>query len=185
MFARLLTFTAALVLACASAHAHANAQLPQPETAHRAFAAIEETASRAEALLSANDIKTNCHRLEICASPHRDYANNSPYKFTDPDGRCPTCDRFSDAFAKNPQAFNNPVFNTAAIALTAIMAAPVAIEVGMAALANPYTATVVAGEVAAVGTAVATGGGAPTPASTLGPGISATVSVTAAQARKV
>lgn len=87
MLSRLLTFTAALVLACASAQTHANAHLPQPETAHRAFATIEETASRAEALLSASAIKANCHSLEFCASAHSDYANNSPYKFTDPDGR--------------------------------------------------------------------------------------------------
>ena len=89
MLSRLFTFVAVIVLVCASTHTRANVQLPQSETAHRAFAAIEETASSACALLSASDIKANGYPLEFCASAHRDYANNSPYKFTDPDGRLP------------------------------------------------------------------------------------------------
>ena len=87
MLSRLFTFVAVIVLVCASTHTRANVQLPQSETAHRAFATIEETASSACALLSASDIKANGLPLEFCASAHRDYANNSPYKFTDPDGR--------------------------------------------------------------------------------------------------
>lgn len=87
MLVRLLSLITVFALACASTQTHANARLPQPETAHRAFATIEETASRAEALLIASCIKANGHPEEVCASAQRLYGNNSPYKFTDPDGR--------------------------------------------------------------------------------------------------
>ena len=48
------------------------------------------------------------------------YANNSPYRFTDPDGRDAE-DRFGDAFAANPDAFDDPIHNTFAIAATTVM----------------------------------------------------------------
>jgi RHS repeat-associated protein len=51
------------------------------------------------------------------------YAQNSPYRYTDPDGRCPTCDRLSDAMARDPQAFNNPLHQVPAVAITTVMVA--------------------------------------------------------------
>lgn len=52
------------------------------------------------------------------------YAYNNPYKFRDPDGRCPSCDRFGDAFAKDSKAFDHPGFIIPAFVVTAAMAAP-------------------------------------------------------------
>ncbi len=63
------------------------------------------------------------------------YANNSPYRFTDPDGR-DAADRLSDAMARDPQAFNNPIHQVPAVIITAVMLAPVAMEVGAVAFAN-------------------------------------------------
>ncbi len=87
------------------------------------------------------------------------YAYNNPYKFRDPDGRCPSCDRFGDAFAKDSKAFDHPGFIIPAFVVTAAMAAPVVWELGMIGLANPgavATATNVAADVAGVtGTASA------------------------------
>ncbi|MGG2100494.1 RHS repeat-associated core domain-containing protein [Stenotrophomonas sp. NRRL B-14846] len=77
------------------------------------------------------------------------YAFNNPYTFDDPDGRCPSCDRFGDAFAKEPQAFDHPGFTVPAAIVAAAMAAPVVWEVGMAAMANPATTTAIVGEVGA------------------------------------
>ena len=51
------------------------------------------------------------------------YANNNPYKYTDPDGR-QAADRFSDAFAKNPQEFSGPEHTIPAVVVTAVMASP-------------------------------------------------------------
>jgi RHS repeat-associated protein len=91
------------------------------------------------------------------------YANNNPYRFTDPDGR-EAADRLSDAVARDPKAFT-PLGPAAAIA-TAVMAAPViaavAVEAGTAALANPVATAslvleVVAGD--AVGGASLVAGG--------------------------
>jgi RHS repeat-associated protein len=77
------------------------------------------------------------------------YADANPYKFTDPDGRQSAADRFGDAFAKDPKAFE--AFEPLAIGVTAIMLAPLAIEVGMTAMGSVAAneLTVVAMEVAA------------------------------------
>ncbi|WP_329890411.1 RHS repeat-associated core domain-containing protein [Stenotrophomonas muris] len=88
------------------------------------------------------------------------YAYNNPYRFRDPDGRCPSCDRFSDTFAKDSKAFDHPGFIIPAFVVTAAMAAPVVWELGMIALANPgtvATAANVAADAAGV-TGTATGG---------------------------
>ena len=45
------------------------------------------------------------------------YANNNPYKFTDPDGRQSAADRFSDAYAADPASFD--AFEPFAIQVTA------------------------------------------------------------------
>jgi RHS repeat-associated protein len=86
------------------------------------------------------------------------YANNNPYRFTDPDGRrpdCNACDNWSDAVAKihkeGRQDELKP-FEAPAIVATAVMAAPVValvgVEAAMAAMANPET-VIAAGEIAA------------------------------------
>jgi len=82
------------------------------------------------------------------------YAANNPYKFTDPDGRREAADRFGDQFKRDAEAGNLKVyepFEAPAIAVTAIMAAPViavvAWEGGMWAMANPGTVATL-GEVA-------------------------------------
>lgn len=55
------------------------------------------------------------------------YANNNPYKFTDPDGRapdCPACDRFGDQFKRDAEAGNMKAyepFQKPAVAITAVM----------------------------------------------------------------
>lgn len=71
------------------------------------------------------------------------YANNNPYKFTDPDGRQSAADRWSDTYAKSAKEGTTEQFKPfemPAVVVTAVMAAPVIAEVGMAALANPITA---------------------------------------------
>ncbi|WP_411850305.1 RHS repeat-associated core domain-containing protein [Stenotrophomonas sp. LGBM10] len=80
------------------------------------------------------------------------YANGNPYRFTDPDGR-QAAERFVEQHRKDMEAGNGDVYKPLqpfAIAVTGVMLAPVAAEVGMVALANP----------AAVATATKIGAGA-------------------------
>ena len=113
------------------------------------------------------------------------YAANSPYTFTDPDGRQEAADRFGDQFAKDVKAGNLDVykpFEGPAIAVTAIMAAPVVVvagwETGVAVLANPG-AVAVATDVAAGAAGVTGTAGL---ASTLKPGPFAGASIPARSA---
>jgi hypothetical protein len=64
------------------------------------------------------------------------YAANNPFKYTDPDGRQErAAEGFSDAMARDPRSME--AFGPAAAVITGVMAAPVILEMGMAALANP------------------------------------------------
>jgi RHS repeat-associated protein len=49
------------------------------------------------------------------------YANNNPYKFTDPDGRQSAADNFGDAVARDPEAFNNSLHQVPALIVTGVM----------------------------------------------------------------
>jgi len=88
------------------------------------------------------------------------YANGNPYRFTDPDGR-QAAERFVEQHRKDMEAGNGDVYKPlqpVAIAVTGVMLAPVVVEVGMAALANPV-AVATATEIGA-GAAGVTGTGA-------------------------
>ena len=59
------------------------------------------------------------------------YAYHNPYKFTDPDGRCGTCDRNNDQYARDAAAGNTAVYApfvkpAAAVAVAALPLAPAA-----------------------------------------------------------
>ncbi len=91
------------------------------------------------------------------------YANSNPYKFTDADGR-QAAERFVERHRKDIEAGNGAVYEPLrpyTIAATGGMLAPVAVEVGLAMMANPgavSTATNIAAEMAGVtGTAGAAG----------------------------
>lgn len=43
------------------------------------------------ATVNPHHIKAAHRRRRRCATGHRVYANNNPYRYTDPDGRCPNC----------------------------------------------------------------------------------------------
>ncbi|MGO1069705.1 RHS repeat domain-containing protein [Lysobacter sp. CA199] len=111
------------------------------------------------------------------------YANNNTYKFTDPDGR-QAVERFVEQHRADMEAGNGAVYEPLqpiAIAVTAIMAAPVVVvavkEAGMAVLAHPGKVAVATE--AAAGAAGVTGTGA---ASTLKPGPFAGASIPARSA---
>ena len=91
------------------------------------------------------------------------YANGNPYKFTDADGR-QAAERFVEQHRRDIEAGNGAVYEPMqpyAIAATGVMLAPVLIEAGFAAIANPSAisaATNIAAELAGVsGAAGATG----------------------------
>jgi uncharacterized protein RhaS with RHS repeats len=79
------------------------------------------------------------------------YANNSPYKYIDPDGR-EAADRFGDRFKKDAEAGNSRVYEPFAI--------PAAIATGAMLIGPPIAAAAIAGapaEAAVAGGAVAKG----------------------------
>ncbi|UXB39876.1 RHS repeat-associated core domain-containing protein [Stenotrophomonas maltophilia] len=83
------------------------------------------------------------------------YANGNPYRFVDADGR-QAAERFVEQHRRDIAAGNGAVYEPmrpAAIAVTAAMAAPVLIEAGMVAMANPSVisaATSIAADIAGV-----------------------------------
>lgn len=83
------------------------------------------------------------------------YANGNPYRFTDQDGR-QAAERFVEQHRRDMQTGNGAVYEPLqpyAVAATGVMLAPVAIEVGLAAMANPTAvglATNIAAEMAGV-----------------------------------
>lgn len=85
---------------------------------------------------------------------HR-YANGNPYTFTYSDGR-QASERFVEQHRTHMEAGNGAVYEPVrpvAIAVTAAMAAPVLVEVGMAAMASPgavSAATSIAADIAGV-----------------------------------
>jgi RHS repeat-associated protein len=122
------------------------------------------------------------------------YANNSPYKFTDPDGRESACFATGIGCGLTPitqdiqdrQAFTIGAMSMAAIGATVMapIIAPIVADLPVlgpvgAALANPVevtTATIIAAE---GGLVASTGGAAPSPASTFAPGPFAAESISA------
>jgi RHS repeat-associated protein len=84
------------------------------------------------------------------------YANNSPYKYIDPDGR-DAAEKFGDQFKKDAESGNSKVYaplQPVAVAVTAAMVmVPAAIAVAVA--GAPAEATVAAGGAAAKGTSIA------------------------------
>jgi len=93
MFARLLATVAALLLACASpqAHAYAQADLVQSDldlkTALPARARAEQPASGQVTAVTLCRIYKIRPSAPACASAHKDYANNNPLRYIDPDGQ--------------------------------------------------------------------------------------------------
>ena len=83
------------------------------------------------------------------------YANSNPYRFTDTDGR-QAAERFVEQHRNDMQAGNGAVYEPLqpyAVAATGLMLAPVAVELGLAAMANPgamAAATNIAAEMAGV-----------------------------------
>jgi RHS repeat-associated protein len=79
------------------------------------------------------------------------YANNNPYTFVDPDGRASemAMDRFAENVGRNPEVF--APLAPAAVALTAVMMAPVAIA------AAPEVAALLLGNAARISQATVTG----------------------------
>ena len=90
------------------------------------------------------------------------YGANNPYKFVDPDGRASemALDRLGDTVSANPAAFQS--FVAPAIAVATVMALPIAVEAGLAAIINPVATTNIVAEVltgdALGGASVAVGG---------------------------
>jgi len=108
MFARLLATVAALLLACASpqAHAYAQADLVQSaldlKTALPARATAKQPASGEITASTHWRVYKNLASAPECASAHKDYANNNPMKFVDPDGRHPIVIAAGEACAATP-----------------------------------------------------------------------------------
>lgn len=93
--------------------------------------------------LSINSVKSNTNNGQNFNRYY--YANNNPYRFVDPDGR-QSAERQIEQYRKDAEAGNWAIykpFEKPAIAVTAIMAAPVVAvvgcEAGTAALANSGT----------------------------------------------
>lgn len=84
------------------------------------------------------------------------YANNNPYKFTDPDGRRSRELEYEykqSGATPPPKSPDDKLGTAIGAALTAVVAAPIAAEIALAALANPgavATATNIAAEAAGV-----------------------------------
>lgn len=103
------------------------------------------------------------------------YANNNPYRFVDPDGR-----QSRDFEAISREAGVSPatvplkspddwLHQPLGAALAAVLVAPVAIEAGMAALANPATANAIASTTMEIGAGEALGGASLAAATLLAP----------------
>jgi len=93
MFARLIATVAALLLACASPQAHAYARADLVQSALDLKTALPARARAEQPATGPITAVTLCRIYKIrpsapeCASAHKEYANNNPYKYTDPDGR--------------------------------------------------------------------------------------------------
>ena len=85
------------------------------------------------------------------------YANNNPYRFTDPDGR-QAAERFVEQHRRDMEAGNGKIyepFEKPAIAATGVM---LLAPVGLAAMANPGTATTIGNGLADIAMGDALGG---------------------------
>jgi len=95
------------------------------------------------------------HQMPVEQFNRYRYANGNPYRFVDADGR-QAAERFVEQHRRDIAAGNGAVYEPmrpAAIAVTAAMAAPVLIEAGMVAMANPSVisaATSIAADIAGV-----------------------------------